>query len=204
MNLERKPNASSVLASLPEAQRNLIESWLFDQFLSQREVVDKAQKELGVKLNQTSVSRFCQDIAVKRNLIFIFKSADLTLELLEVFKKCPDKIYDSMLNMAGQIIFTILATAKPGEPPDIEPLHNTIKLMIAARKDGRADRQFLFEREKWEIDVARLCAQHHSDLQAIAADDSLDEGDRLQAIRRRLFGDDSTDTPAPQTQVEHE
>jgi hypothetical protein len=141
-----------------------------------------------VDLQKTSVSRYFQKVAQKRNLIYIFKSAELTDELLEVFKKDSDKVYQALLNMAGQIMFTIISHTKPGKQPDLTPLHNTIELMIAARKDGRADRRFLLEREKWEIDVARLCAHHHAELQAIAADDSLDEGDRLQAIRRQLFG----------------
>ena len=67
-------------------------------------------------------------------------------------------------------------------------MQKLIELLIAARKDEREAGKFSFEREKWEVDVARLCFDHHAELQAIAGDKSLDEDARLLAIRHRLFG----------------
>jgi hypothetical protein len=197
MRKKLKPNATSVIAALKPAQREMLEGWLFDKNVSYKDTVALCMKRFRVKVNRDSLHNFYHKRAVERNMERIARRQREATKVVKLFEKGQSQSFQAVLGMIGQFAFETVSDTDEGKPMNYRRLREILKILIAARRDDREDMRFLLEREKWEIDVARLCAQHHFDLQAIVADDSLDEGDRLQAIRRRLFGDKPPEFQCP-------
>jgi hypothetical protein len=86
-------------------------------------------------------------------------------------------------------ISTQLALGGEADPDQLQLVVTLLKPVMdhARLVEARKDREFA--REKFEFDAARAALAKAAELQAIAGDRSLDQDAKLEAARRRLFGE---------------
>jgi hypothetical protein len=188
MITERKPASYSRLHSLNPAQRKLLDDWLFERNLSYQEICRRGKEKFGFSLNRHSLVNYYHKTQQKRNLDEIIQSANHAKSVVKKLAKNPAETAKAIMNIAGQLAFNTAVVNAAGQKPDVDNLSKVMDVYLSTRKDDREAGKFELEREQWEFDVARLCFQHHQELQKIAANQSLDEDARLLAIRQRLFG----------------
>ncbi len=188
MTTRRKPLSTSVFHSLPTEQRETIKHWLFEDNLAYAEVMKRCKREFQARVGKRSLIEFFRQTQQQRNIAQILAGSDQANEVVKKLADNPVDTYRAIMNLTGQLAFNAATQAVTGGPSDLDPLRRSIELFLETRKDDREAQRLLLEREKWELDVARLCFEHQTELQAITADKSMDEDARLQAIRRRLFG----------------
>ncbi len=186
-----KPKATSRIATLTQPQRDKLENLLFEQNLSFRAVSKRSLAEFGLTLQSESLKRFYQKTSQKRTLDRIVRSSQTANAVVKTFTENPADTYQALIKVAGQIAFD-KAIQSPDQL-DLQTIRDFTRLLIASRHADLNSKKFHLDREKWEFDVARLCFDHHAELQALVADQSLDEHARLQAIRRSLFGENLPD-----------
>jgi len=181
-----KPYSTCVLAGLPQAQRELIKRWLYEENRSYKWVIARAKKDFQVSLSDKSLTRFYRKTAQDHTTQEIAQSAQRANEVVRLFTENPSDTYQALLKVGGQMAFDRALGSE--DPKDLDVVRDFIRVLTSARHEDINAKKFLLDREKWEFDVARSCAQHIVDLQAIMADNSKDEDARLLAIQRRLFG----------------
>ena len=186
-----KIKSTSRIGKLTQAQRDKLEDLLFEQNLSFRAVSKLSLAEFGLVLQCESLKNFYHKTAQKRTLDRVLRSSQTTNAVVKAFTDNPAKIYLAILKVLGHVAFE-KAIAAPDQL-DVPQVCELTPLLISARREDLDSKKFLLDREKWEFDVARTCFDHHAELQALVADQSLDEDARLQAIRRSLFGENLPD-----------
>ena len=89
------------------------------------------------------------------------------------------------------MIRVALDTALSAEQPaERRVVADFAKVLISARRESHEALRAATTREKFEFDAATACLIHQVKTMAIAADESLDDGERIQKIREELFGPD--------------
>jgi len=171
---------------MTKAQRDQLESWIFDENISYRAASRRCFAEFKIKVAFKAVWVFYQQTAKRRALQSIIHTAQATNAVSKTFDKNPAKTYEAVLKVIGQIAFN--AATKSGEQVDVRTIRDLTALLISARHDEILSQRFALEREKWEFDCVRTVQAHFKDLLEIDRDKSLDEDARLLAIQRRLFG----------------
>jgi hypothetical protein len=178
--MSRKPQGTSIIEALPVDRRECIEKWLFDENRTYAGVVESCDKQWGVKVSVGMVSRHYHRVAPFRGPDRVTRCAKLASELQKKFDENPTDYYRLLDNMVGQIAFECAVDSEEN-PLDKRVLVQFVKLLLDGRKYSLA-------REKWEFDAADACRKHLPEIQGIEADTSLDDDDKLNRIRLRLFG----------------
>jgi hypothetical protein len=175
-----------LLKNLTPEQAELLEKWLFEDCLSYGQVVPLVEKEFNIKVGVKSLFNFYRKQSRQRTVNRILHSAQNANAVLKAFAENPADTYQAVLNIAGQIAFD--KALKNPDQPDVATIREFTKLLISAKQEKLAEKKFGHDREKWEFDIAKACAAHHAQLEAIATDKNLNDEARIQAIRERLFG----------------
>jgi hypothetical protein len=183
-----KPKASSVFHSLTQAQRDQLEYWLFEENIAYETAAKRCKAKFKVNLYYRKLEAFYREIKRKRNIAEILSNTHHANSVIKKLADNPVATFKAIMELVGQVAFNSATLAAAGQTVDLEPLRQAIEIYLDTRKDDRDAIKVALEREKWELDVARLCFEHHAELQTITADQSMDEDARLLAIRRRLFG----------------
>jgi hypothetical protein len=154
---------------LTPEQRIRVDTWLFEQSLSYREVIALCQKELGTEISLASLSRYYQqELACGRR------------------RPAQDGAYVSMLESMCEAARRASETVEIGNDP--RTLAEFARIMVAARAEANDALRASTIREKFEFDAATACLIHQVKVQSIAADEALDDGERILKIREELFG----------------
>jgi hypothetical protein len=181
-----KPDSRSKLESMPAENREILDGWLFDENLSFTEIDKRSVKMWGIRIHDSTLSRYYRTHFQRRTIKRIADSARCANAVMKEFEGHPTDTYQLVLKMAGQIAFEKSLEGK--KVVDTRTLGELLKILITARKEDLGIQKLRLERDKWEFDAARACRQHMSEIQAITKDDYLDEDAQVLAIRRRLFG----------------
>jgi hypothetical protein len=65
-----------------------------------------------------------------------------------------------------------------------------MRVVIAGRRETNEARRVAMQRARMEIDVATACLMHQLEIAAIAENEELGEEEQIDAVRKRLFGDE--------------
>jgi hypothetical protein len=84
--MNAKLRSDSVFTQLTSEQIELLEDWLFEEKLGYKEVIEKLEKELGVKTSQTALGRYFRRLAGERTQEWRVETIAQCLETLATAK----------------------------------------------------------------------------------------------------------------------
>jgi hypothetical protein len=172
----RRGRCDSILRRLPPEQRAKVDGWLFDDQLTYGEVAERCRQELGVELDTASVGRYCRQEQGRRP-----KPADDPLPMVD-----PGSRYVTLLeSMSEKALRAVWKLELESDPKAIAEF---ARVLVAARQEANQALRAATTREKFEFDAATACLIHQVKVSSIAADEALDDGERILKIREELFG----------------
>ena len=188
--METKPKGNSILDRMPVEQRAELDKWLFDENATYRSVVERCQKEFGVKVALPSVARYYQREFRARSLERFSRTIHQKNELLKIMneKQHPNGNYELMIRMAENM--AVEEALKPEDERDYRKVGYLARLIIAAKEESSTAIHAEIARCKYEYDFATECLIHKVKFDAILAEEGLDDGERIEKIREELFGPD--------------
>ena len=188
--METKPKGNSILDRLPPEQKAELNKWLFDENATYREVIERCQKEFGVKVMITSVARHYQREFRARSLDRFERTIHQKNELLKIMneKQHPNGNYELMIRMAENM--AVEEALKPEDERDYRKVGYLARLIIAAKEESSTAIHAEIARCKYEYDFATECLIHKVKMDEIIAEEGVDDGVRIQKIREELFGPD--------------
>ncbi len=170
----RKARSDSALKVLPDKKQEAIIVYMHDHSLD--ETVAYCSDTLGVKTSRSRVSEFFSWWHVTKSLT---QARDFADQLRNDLKTMPNvNLDDDAVMRIGQKAFELQAVKT-----------RDAKLFIGLRKLNQSERVLKLEKDKFEFDAAKACLKALPALKAIATDKGLDENERLNAVREKLFGD---------------
>ena len=188
--METKPKGNSILDRLPPEQKAEVNKWLFDENATYHSVVERCQKEFGVKVVITSVARYFQREFRARSLERFSRSVHEKQEILKIVcnKQDPQDDYELMLRMAETM--AVEEALKPDKERDYRKVGYLTRLIISAREEATSRMHADLALQKAQYDIATTCLMHKIKFDAICADKELDDGEMIEKIREELFGPD--------------
>jgi hypothetical protein len=199
--VSKKTNSKSKWDKLSETQKAELWDWLQSENISYEDAVARARERWGIQASTTSLcnwrSRYTQQDLLRR----ITESAAKANSVVNQFAANPSNTYDALLQLIGQTAFE--AQLAGGEKLDLSTLkdlaeltalglkakHDTAKLDLMARGQEIDAQQLALARQKFEFDAAEACLAKLPELKVIAASSGLDQRQKIDAIREKLFGE---------------
>jgi len=179
----KKPRSDSKLLNLPEEQQAQLVEWLLSG-LPYHKAKELIFKEWGIITSFAALSAFWTDVCTPALLARRQQAVSTADSVAADAAKMPGNFDAATIDAIKQKALE-LAISPQAHPRDIKSLF----MLITKNRDQdlKAD-QLRLDRERFEFDAAKAALAALPDLRAIAADKSLNENDRIDSIRRRLFG----------------
>jgi predicted transcriptional regulator len=181
--MKTKARSDSKLHKLTAEQRAKVDVWLFTEGLTYKKVAELCGKEFGLQISQAGVCRYFKEQEGRRmDLGTRTGAAAWRLGM------ATDTGYRELIARTEKLA---LSAAKSGAKNGaFNRLVELTRLQIAARREANMAQRVALAQEKMEFDAATACLLHQKQIQAIVADEEMDEADRIRAIREELFGKD--------------
>jgi hypothetical protein len=187
--------------ALEQDQRARVDEWLFVENLSSREVAKRCQTEFQAPVSPAAVLRYFRREKLQRELR---SAAD---RLAAQSASARNVVNAAEAEFAGLLASArALAKACAESEMDAEKRRmfvDCLKLLISARRESHEALRAETTREKFEFDAATACLAHQVELEEIVREESVNDGERILAIRRELFGPDLPEEPVRQAQGAH-
>jgi len=165
------------LASLPKKDRKL------------KHIRHKAA-EMGITISLMSAKAF-RDTTFERHLAKI-QTAQRAAQLVEDIDKGGSTLADASAKLLSKRIFDQLMDAEDEDSAEVVDL-DQMTLSVARLRRGNVQQAALEERIKAlqvaQLDAAKIVLQQTRELKTIADDKTIDETEKVERIRRRLFGE---------------
>jgi hypothetical protein len=182
-----KPRVESILHGLAPAQRVKLEVWLFQENLGLKQVVERCKTEFGIEVGISSVARYRKREQARCDLERKVR-AQIEEEQAAGQGLTATMQFEALLRKMIQIA---MKTAQVSTTPaELKVVSDYARVLIGSRREGHEGLRAATTREKFEFDAATACLIHQVKIQSIAADDALDDGERIQKIREELSGPD--------------
>ena len=178
-----KPRCSSKLHSLPAAQLATVDRWLFEENKSTREVARLCGREFRLTVGHMSVLRYYHREKPTRTLI----AGAQTLAGSQP-PGGAEQEFQGLLALARSM--ARVCAADENDPNKRRMFVDCLKLLISSRREGHEALRASTTREKFEFDAATACLLHQIEMAELTKDQSVDDGQRILAIRQQLFGPD--------------
>jgi hypothetical protein len=178
----KKRRGDSILNELPPEQRAQVDRWLFEEEQTYKRVAESCQREFGMPVSVPSISRYYHAKSHVLRLNRLGQEAQNS----EATDNDPQRTYESVLQGVESMALEMSRVSH--EEVKTRDLSDLVHLLIAARREANEASRLALAREKLEYDVATACLMHKIEMDRICEDKSMDDGERIQAIREELFG----------------
>src|SRR6267154_1563445 len=151
--MKRKMRCDSKLKGLPEAQRVIVDAWLFDEGRTYEEVVEGCLREFGLQVSKSSVGRYYERVSADR-----FAKMQREKRLALEPELSPAEAYKELLRRIA-----VLAWEEMDQPlKDInhKVVVRLVRVLIAARREKHMATRVWVERMKVENWLAREVLRH--------------------------------------------
>jgi hypothetical protein len=179
----RKPRSDAKLMNLPEEQRSQLAEWLL-QGRPFHVVLGMVKESFHVSTSLGGLSHFyaveCADALIARRRRAV-RTAD---EIAAAAEKDPGRFDKATIEALKQQAFE-LSIAPSANPKDVKALFS---LVLKARDQDFDEKELALARERFEFDAAKSALEHVAALKQIAGNKTLCEQEKLDAVRKRLFG----------------
>jgi hypothetical protein len=184
-----KPKSSFKVYGLEPEQRAKMDEWLFTDNLSTREVAKRCETEFQAPVSAAGVLRYFRREKLQRELR---SAANRIAAQSAKARNEVDAAETQFQGLLASARALAQACAANGEM-DAEKRRTFVdcmKLLIWARREGHEALRATTTREKFEFDAATACLTHQIEVEEIVREESVNDGERILAIRRTLFGPD--------------
>src|SRR5882672_2496310 len=149
--MRRKIRCDSKLRGLPEAQRVMVDAWLFAEGVTYEEVVEGCLSEFGLQVSKSSVGRYYERISADR-----FEEKKRQERLALEPELSPSEAYQVLLQRIGTIALELM---------DEEVVNSKVvvmlaRVLLAARREKHMATRVWVERMKAENWMAREVLRH--------------------------------------------
>lgn len=182
MSTTRRDKGESIFNNLKPEQRARMDGWLFDDKHTYKQVAEEMQRVFGLRTSVTGVSRYYHSRNRARKLDGLERGAQKAGGM----DNAPQEMYESVLGKIESMALEMAGSSR--EEVKTRDLAELVHLLIAARREANEASRVALAREKLEYDVATACLMHKIEMDRICEDNSMDDGERIQAIREELFG----------------
>src|SRR5882757_2309920 len=101
--MNRKMRCDCKLKGLPEAQRVIVDGWLFEEGFTYEEVVERCLREFGLQVSKSSVGRYYERVSADR-FTKIQREKRMALEP----ELSPAEAYQVLLRRIGTIALELM------------------------------------------------------------------------------------------------
>lgn len=183
----KKPK--SILLKLPEAQQAQLAEWLLDgmPYHKAREMMTAPVEAGGFGISFSSLSvfkPFWEEVCVPALLNRRSRAVMTAEEVAGSAAARPGKLDEATIAALKQKAFE-LAIA-PGQDPDA--VKAVFSLVLKARDQDLDAEKLKLDRAKFEMDFTRSAMEHVETIKTIKADRTLDNDEKIAAVRKVLFG----------------
>lgn len=181
-----KGRNDSPLDQMPKHQQDALEDWLFEEGIDYAAAMERLHMDFGIKTSKSSLGRFYKRVEKRRTLDKITEAAKVAQNVQERFEAEKTDLYPVILKMVGQIAFEQSVNGKQMDP---EIVYNFTKLLIAGRKEELRAEMITLQKQRFEFDAAKACLKKLPELKEIAADNALNQDEKIAAVRNVLWGE---------------
>src|SRR6267142_4283036 len=151
--MNRKMRCDCKLRGLPEAQRFVVDAWLFEEGWTYEEVARMCLREFGLKVSKSSVGRYYERVSADR-FAKIQREKRMALEP----KLSPSEAYEVLLRRIAVLAWEEMD--QPLEDINHKVVVRLVRVLIAARREKHQETRVWVERMKAENRLARECLRH--------------------------------------------
>jgi hypothetical protein len=181
-----KLRSDSKLGTLTPEQRARVDQWLFVENDTYTNVVKRCQEDFKLGLAKSSLARYYRSQERKRELSRLAEEACARAGKDGTAALTPRERYELVLDGVEKKALEL--AQRPVGEIKVRDLAELVHLLIAARREANEASRVALAREKLEYDVAAACLRHKLELDRICEDKSLDDGQKIRAIREEFFG----------------
>lgn len=187
--MTRKPMPSKVLIFGPEpeeqARKQQIEKWCRSR-LTYPQIAALCLSTYNLQVGRSQLSRFFDEINTERAEKDINEAASVARARVQVTKDAGVSFGAALEAEFAQDLYQLkLAGASD------EVLDAATERYVKVAKANQARKDSELELTKFQFNAARAALKHAAELKQIAGDSTLDEEARVDAARRRLFGENA-------------
>lgn len=179
-----KPKSNAKLLNLPEEQQAKLADWLLGG-MPYHEARVLTQKEFGVSASNSVFSDFFQQVCAPHLLARRRDLGSTAQARAEEAKLNPGEFDAATMDALRQKAYA-LAEAPNANPKDVKAV---MTLLLKAQDLGLKKDQLALDKDRFQFDAAKACLKQLPGLRKIAADNSLNETDKLTEARQLLFGE---------------
>ena len=195
----KTPPTEPKLSELPADQHAQLAAWLLDEGLSCRQAQEQLHAKYGVETTLTAVYGFYLEDCLPRRLRRAATAANALPGRAGTVMANWD---ESNMAIVKQRYFELLA-APAADPKELalfatqvvyaERARNQRDTLLLQQEKTRADlrlKRKTFALKKWlyQTRLADQALRYVRDIKTIAADRTMDDKDKIEQVRRRLFG----------------
>ncbi len=185
----KKPRSDAKLFSLPEEQQEQLKDWLLSN-LPYHRVLQLVRENFNVTTSLGALSHYWGSECTATLIARRQRAVTTADEIAEESLKMPGKFDVATIEALKQKAFE-LSISPLADPRDVKQLFG---LVLKARDQDMSEKELALARDKFEFDAAKAALAKLPELRRIAGDRDLDEDQKLQAVRRRMFGQDPNAT----------
>jgi len=182
-----KLRADSNWSGLSGEQRQTLERWLFEQNLSYRETLERAQKEFGIEASLASLQRFRRRL-IKERTVAAMIEVEESADEVNGTKASLENLRTSAWKVVGKQFLE-----KAMEGCDIKELKALGRLMAESEEREIRRSRMALAREKFEFKAAKAVWKHVPLMERLTKEDQEREDAKIDAIRLEIFGTPPTD-----------
>jgi hypothetical protein len=190
---KRRPEAK-LFHQLDDGQQAQLAEWLLDgmPYHKARELIAKPPPDgFGLKVGLSAFQSFwesvCVPLLLARRSRAVKAAEAITEQAITGVQVSDEALIDALKQKALEVC---MQTAPSGE--EISFLMGQV---LKVRDQDLKQRELSLKREKFEFDAAKACLKKLPSLKAIASDRTMGEPEKLEAIRKHLFGEVPTEGP---------
>lgn len=179
----QKTRPDAVLLNLPEEQQAKLADWLLSG-MPYHEAKLLVEKEFGVSVSLAVFSHFWRDVCTPHLLAKrrrIMTSADARAEEA---KNSPGQFDRATLDAISQKAYE-LAESPNSAPKDVKAV---MMLLLKSADQRFKEEKLAFDKQKFQWDAAKACLALLPELKTISSDKTLNEAEKVEQIRLKLFG----------------
>ncbi len=179
----QKPRSDAKLLNLPEEKQAQLVDWLLGG-TPYHEARALVQKEFGVSVSLASLSHFYQAVCTPHLIRRRAQAVGMAAEVARAAESSPAQFDAATVDAIRQKAFE-LAISPMSQPKDVKALF----MLLQKSRDQELKAETLkLDREKFEFDAAKSALEALPALQQIARTPGLDEREKIDRVRRQLFG----------------
>src|SRR6267142_1708854 len=141
--MRRKIRCDSKLRGLPEAQRVMVDAWLFAEGVTYEEVVEGCLREFGLQVSKSSVGRYYERISADR-----FEEKKRQERMALEPELTPSEAYEALLRRIAVLAWEEMD--QPLEDINHKVVVELVRVLIAARREKHTATRVWVERMKAE------------------------------------------------------